>query len=74
MHGLPPLLIYVGRDETLLDDSIRFAEKAKAAGVEVKLNVGEGLFHCYPAVAPLFPEARQAMEEICTFINTQISN
>jgi len=74
LHGLPPLLIYVGGDETLLDDSIRFAEKAKAAGVEVRLNVGEGLFHCYPAVAPLFPEAQQAMDEICAFINTQISN
>jgi len=30
--------------------------------------VGEGLFHCYPACAPLFPEARQAMEEISLFV------
>jgi acetyl esterase/lipase len=74
LHGLPPLLIYVGGDETLLDDSIRFAEKAKAAGVDVKLNIGEGLFHCYPAVAPLFPEAQQAMNDICTFIKTHIGN
>jgi acetyl esterase/lipase len=68
LHGLPPLLIYAGGDEVLLDDSTRFAEKAKAAGVEVTLTVGEGLFHCYPACAPLFPEAKQAMAEICTFI------
>jgi epsilon-lactone hydrolase len=61
----------VGGDETLLDDSVRFAEKAKAAGVDVKLHIGEGLFHCYPAVAPLFPEAQQAMEAICTFIKAQ---
>lgn len=70
LHGLPPLLIYVGEDETLLDDSTRFAEKAKAAGVDVTLRVGEGLFHCYPAMSPLFPEARQAMDEICAFIKT----
>ncbi|MDA8212998.1 MAG: alpha/beta hydrolase [Clostridia bacterium] len=68
LHGLPPLLIYVGEDETLLDDSTRFAEKAKDAGVDITLKVGEGMFHCYPAMAPLFPEATQAMEEICTFI------
>lgn len=72
LHGLPPMLIYVGGEETLLDDSIRFAEKARAAGVDVTLRVGEGLFHCYPACAPLFPEATQAMNEICAFIKTHI--
>jgi len=46
----------------------------KAAGVDVKLNIGEGLFHCYPAVAPLFPEAKQAMNDICAFIKTHIDN
>ncbi len=74
LQGLPPLLIYVGGDETLRDDSVRFAEKAHAAGVEVRLNIGEGLFHCYPAVAPLFPEAQQAMDDICAFISNHIGN
>jgi len=73
LHGLPPMLIYVGGDELLLDDSIRFAEKAKAAGVDVTLKVGEGMFHCYPACAPLFPEASQAMAEICAFIKQHIN-
>ncbi len=68
LHGLPPLLIYVGEYETLLDDSTRFAAKAQAAGVDVTLKVGEGMIHCYPLLAPLFPEATQAMEEICAFI------
>lgn len=72
LEGLPPLLIHVGGDETLLDDSTRFAEKAQAAGVEVTLKVGEGMFHCYPAMAPLFPEATQAMDEICNFIKTHL--
>lgn len=70
LRGLPPLCIYVGDDETQRDDSIRFAQKAKAAGVEVTLNVGEGMVHCYPLFAPLFPEAVQAMAEICAFIQT----
>lgn len=74
LHGLPPILIYVGGDEILLDDSVRFAEKAKDAGVDVTLRVGKGLFHCYPVCAPLFPEATQAMNEICSFIKIHITN
>jgi acetyl esterase/lipase len=72
LRGLPPILIYVGGNETLLDDSTRFAEKAAAAGVDVTLRIGQGMFHCYPACAPLFPEATRAMQEICDFIKTQV--
>jgi monoterpene epsilon-lactone hydrolase len=74
LDGLPPILIHVGENEVLLDDSTRFAEKAKDAGVDVTLKVGEGMFHCFPVCAPLFPEAKQAMDEICAFIKTHISN
>lgn len=68
LKGLPPLMIQVGEDETLLDDSTRFARKAEEAGVEVSLHVWEGMFHCFPLLAPMFPEATQAMDEICAFI------
>ena len=68
LEDLPPLLMYVGSDELMRDDSTRFAKKAKQAGVDVTLNVGEEMFHCYPACAPLFPEATQAMGDICEFI------
>jgi acetyl esterase/lipase len=72
LSGLPPMLIYAGGDETLLSDSTRLAEKAKAAGVDVTLHIGEGLFHCYPACAPMFPEANAAMNEIAGFINKHL--
>jgi acetyl esterase/lipase len=39
LHGLPPLLIQVGTAETLLDDATRLAERAKAAGVQVTLDI-----------------------------------
>ncbi len=70
LAGLPPLLIYVGEDESMLDDSVQFAEKARAAGVEVRLHVGQGMVHCYPALSPLFPEAKAAMKDICAFLAT----
>lgn len=72
LHGLPPILIYVGDDETLRDDSIRFADKAKAAGVDVTLKVGKGMVHCYPLLPAFIPESREAMAEICEFIKKRI--
>lgn len=71
LHGLPPLIIFAGGNETLLSDSTRFAEKAKAAGVDVTLHIGEGLFHCYPACAPMFPEATKALNQICEFVKVR---
>jgi acetyl esterase/lipase len=71
LHGLPPILIEVGEDEVLRDDSIRFAARAREAGVDVTLRVAQGMVHCYPFFAPLFPEARQAMDEICSFVKAQ---
>lgn len=72
LNGLPPAFICVGTNETMLDDSIQFANKAKAQGVDVTLKVGEGMIHCYPLMAPFFPEATEALDEICTFIQNQL--
>ena len=68
LAGLPPLLIYVGENESMLDDSTQFAERAKCSGVDVRIHVGKGMVHCYPALSPLFQEAREAMEDICAFL------
>lgn len=73
LAGLPPIQLYVGSDEVMLDDSVRFAQKAETAGVDVSLTIGEGLFHCYPICAPIFPEATEAMNEIRDFIHTHIN-
>ncbi len=71
LRGLPPIFICVGTNETMLDDSTRFAEKAKAADVDVTLRVWEGMVHCFPLMAPLFPEATQALDEVCAFIKAR---
>ncbi|MHB1294250.1 MAG: alpha/beta hydrolase [Anaerolineae bacterium] len=52
---------------------MRFAEKAKQAGVETTLHVWDGMFHCFPLLAPLFPEATQALGEVCDFIQQQLA-
>jgi acetyl esterase/lipase len=72
LHGLPPLYINVGEYETMLNDSTRFAAKAKEAGVDTILAVGPKMIHCYPLMAPMFPEATQALNEICDFIRKRL--
>jgi acetyl esterase/lipase len=72
LHGLPPIFLNVGTYETMLDDSTRFAAKAKAAGVDTTLVLGEKMVHCYPLMAPMFPEATQALNEICVFIKKRL--
>lgn len=68
LTGLPPLYLVAGDHEILRDDAIAFARKAEQMGVDVRLRIGEGLFHCFPVMAPLFPEASRAMEEIGRFV------
>jgi acetyl esterase/lipase len=73
LHGLPPLLIHVGDHEVLLDDSVRFAERAAAAGVDARLVVWPGMFHVFQTFTPFLPEARRANREIGAFIRGRIA-
>ncbi len=68
LRGLPPLLIHVGNDEVLLDDSVRLAERAQAAGVEVELKVWEGMWHVFQSLALALPEGRASISELGEFV------
>ncbi|AEA62059.1 alpha/beta hydrolase [Burkholderia gladioli] len=66
--GLPPLLIQAGSTEVLLDDSRRFAERARAAGVEVDLQVWPRMPHVWQMAVPFMPEARRALDDAAAFV------
>lgn len=68
LAGLPPLLVQVGDDEVLLDDSTRLAERAETVGVSVRLHVFEGAFHVFQ-MFPTLPESREALEEMGRFFD-----
>jgi acetyl esterase/lipase len=70
LSGLPAILMQVGDAELLLDDSVRFAEKAEKAGVKVKLEVWPEMFHNWQMFGPVFPEAQQAIDRIGEFIRS----
>lgn len=67
-EGFPPLLIHVGTDEVILDDSVRLGQKAKEAGVQVSLKIWKGMWHVFTAQHNVLPEARQSFKEIGEFI------
>ena len=70
LAGLPPLLIQVGTADVLLSDSERLARAASQAGVDVTLQVGEGLPHVYQLMAGT-PEAAKATGQIGKFLRAR---
>jgi epsilon-lactone hydrolase len=68
LRGLPPLLIHVGDAEVILDDSTRFAARARDAGVDVTLEVWDEMPHVWHAFAGLLPEADQAVARIGSWL------
>lgn len=68
LRGLPPLLIQVGSLEILLDDGRRLARQAERQGLEVELEVWEGLFHGWQQFASMLPEGQQAIENLGRFL------
>lgn len=71
LHGFPPLLIDVGHDEVLLDDSLHVAEHAKAAHVPVELTVWDDMWHVFQAFAYVLPEGQQSLKNMGRFIRQQ---
>jgi len=72
LRGLCPLYIQVGDDETLLDDSIRLADKARAAGVEVRLDVFPEMQHVFQMAAGNMPEADEAIGRLAEWVGPRL--
>jgi monoterpene epsilon-lactone hydrolase len=70
--GLPPIRIDVGDDEVLLADSIGFAERARAAGVDITLAVWEGMPHVFQSSLGRFRAAEQSVDAISDFLRRQL--
>jgi acetyl esterase/lipase len=67
LEGLPPMLIQCGDHETILDDSVRLAERARSAGVAVELEIYPAMIHVFQAFGEL-NAARQALARAGPFL------
>jgi acetyl esterase/lipase len=68
LAGLPPLLIHVGANETLLDDSVRLAERARQSGVDVRLKIWPVVPHGWQLLYQRIPEATDSLTEAAEFL------
>lgn len=73
LHGLPRLYIQAGTHELLLSDIASFVDKARWAGVPVRFELWEGMFHCWQAFADKVPEGERAINLVGAFIRDALA-
>lgn len=71
LSGLPPLLVHVGDQEVLLNDSLDLVARAKDCGVNASVKVWDDLWHVFQFFASVLPQSREAIAEIGEFIQLQ---
>jgi epsilon-lactone hydrolase len=68
LTGLPPVRIHVGDDEVLLDDSLRYAERAVAAGIDAQVDVWMGMPHGFQTSVGKIKVAAQSLDAVGAFL------
>ena len=66
--GFPPMYIIASDNEVLMDDSILFARRAKAAGVDLRCEIWPLLPHAFPLFGMMFPEVREVRKEMVAYM------
>jgi acetyl esterase/lipase len=72
LRGLPPTLVQVGSEETLLADATRFAEAAGAAGVPVTLEIWPHMIHAWPLWNAGLSAGRDALANAGAFMRGRL--
>jgi len=61
--GMPPILVFAGTLDILVDDTRTFVTAAQGANVDIEAHVEDGLMHVWPFVDGL-PEAAISLEQM----------
>lgn len=72
VSGLPPLFLQCGEVDLTSDDSVRMAERCRAAGVDVTLDRWPEMMHAFQLIGDGFPEGREARSRFGAFAQSQI--
>jgi monoterpene epsilon-lactone hydrolase len=72
LRGLPPLLLQVGTEEALYDDTVALKARAEAAGVEVSAESWGGMIHVWHIFHPILSEGRDAIARVGQYLKSRI--
>jgi monoterpene epsilon-lactone hydrolase len=73
LAGLPPITMHVGSEEILLEDAVRLAHRARAAGVPVDLRRLDGLWHVAHASAGMVTASTAAVTALGTALGAHVT-
>jgi acetyl esterase/lipase len=72
LKRFPPVLLFAGSNDPLLDDSVAFNERLRCCGVASELRAAHNMPHAYWGLGTAgFPEARQVQQECEEWLNRQ---
>ena len=72
LGGLPPIRIDVGDDEILLDDSVRFADRARSAGADITLSIWLGMPHVFQSSLGRYRAAEPSLDAVGAFLRQRL--
>ena len=70
--GFPPTLIQAGTKETFLSNAIRHYQAFDQAGIPVKLDLYEGMWHVFQAFPWWLPESKLARQKVGRFLKQNL--
>jgi acetyl esterase/lipase len=72
-ENLTEALITCGTTDGLITDCRRLEEKLTAHGIPFETDYYEGMPHGFCQMEEMFPQARQSIERMITFLNRTLS-
>lgn len=74
LEQFPPVLLFAGSNDPLLDDSVAFNERLRCNGVQSELRAAQNMPHAYWGLGTAgFPEARQVQQECEEWLKRQFT-
>ncbi len=73
LGGLPPVMMHVGEDDILLDDSVRYAQRLEGEGGTAHLHIWAGMMHVFPSNLAVLEAANEALDDVGDFLKQQFS-
>jgi acetyl esterase/lipase len=70
--GIPPMLVFAGGREMILDDSISLVEAAQRDGVDVDLIIEPDMFHVWPALIPKHAATARTLAKSAEFLMDRV--